>query len=32
MNSSALLFMAMGWGIILFFAVISMLKIVKMSK
>lgn len=32
MNTSALIFLVMGWGIILFFAVISMLKIVKESK
>lgn len=32
MNSSALLFLVMGWGIIIFFAVISMTTIIKRSK
>lgn len=32
MNSSALLFLVMGWGIILFGVVISITKIIKMSK
>lgn len=32
MNASALTFLALGWGIILFFVVVSMSKILKESK
>ncbi len=32
MNASATLFLVMGWGIILAFAVVSMMTIIKKSK
>lgn len=32
MNASALTFLALGWGIIIFFVVVSMSKILKESK
>ena len=32
MNSSALLFLVMGWGIILTAAIVSISKIIRMSK